>query len=63
MASHDLNLAAALSDRAVLLDEGAVAAEGTPGEVLREEVLSRVYGVPMKRVEQGDGLGFVFPDL
>jgi len=56
LASHDLNLAAAMSDRAVLLDEGAVAAEGTPDEVLREDVLSAVYGVPMRRIEREAGV-------
>jgi iron complex transport system ATP-binding protein len=63
MASHDLNLAAAMSDRAVLLDQGAVAAEGPPGEVLREEVLSRVYGLPMRRVPREGGPPFVFPEI
>jgi iron complex transport system ATP-binding protein len=63
MASHDLNLAAALADRAVLLDGGAVAAEGTPAEVLRPDVLSRVYGVPMRRVEQEAGRVVVVPEV
>jgi iron complex transport system ATP-binding protein len=61
MASHDLNLAAALADRAVLLEEGAVAAEGTPDAVLRPEVLSRVYGVPMERVAAAGGTPVVVP--
>ena len=64
MASHDLNLAAALSDRAVLLDGGAVAAEGTPASVLQPDTLSRVYGVPMERVDgTGGGTPFVFPKV
>jgi iron complex transport system ATP-binding protein len=63
MASHDLKLAAALSDRAVLLDAGAVAAEGTPSDVLRPDVLSRVYDVPMRRVEQEPGRVVVVPDV
>ena len=62
MASHDLNLAAALADRAVLLDEGRVAAEGTPESVLEPETLTRVYGVRMERVTTpGGGVPFVFP--
>src|SRR3954470_19803465 len=52
MASHDLNLAGAFADRLVLLDEGSVAATGAPGDVLNPELLRRVYGVPMQRVEQ-----------
>jgi iron complex transport system ATP-binding protein len=62
LASHDLNLAAAMSDRAVLLDDGRVAAEGTPAQVLREEVLSAVYGVPMRRLEREGGVPVVFPE-
>jgi ABC-type cobalamin/Fe3+-siderophores transport system ATPase subunit len=61
MASHDLNLAAALADRAILLDEGAVAAEGTPDAVLRAETLSRVYGVPMERAPVAGGAPVVYP--
>jgi iron complex transport system ATP-binding protein len=41
---HDLSLAGSACDRVVLLDQGKVAAAGTPAEVLRVEVLERVYG-------------------
>lgn len=44
---HDLTLAAAHADRMVLLEQGRVAAEGTPAEVLRPELLSRVYRHPV----------------
>ena len=40
---HDLNLAAGYSDRIVLLEQGRVAADGTPSEVLTEANLQRVY--------------------
>jgi iron complex transport system ATP-binding protein len=60
MASHDLNLAAAMADRAVLLDGGAVAAQGKAGDVLEPGLLSRVYGVSMERVAAGP---LVFPRL
>jgi len=56
MASHDLNLAGATADRLVLLDEGKVAAEGAPGEVLDPQILSRVYGVQMERIERKPGM-------
>jgi iron complex transport system ATP-binding protein len=45
---HDLNAAARHADRIVLLERGAVAATGTPGEVLDAAVLSRVYAQPMR---------------
>ena len=45
---HDLNLAAAHTDRLILLDHGAAAAVGTPAEVLTGERLSAVYRQPMQ---------------
>lgn len=42
---HDLNMAARWADEVVLLDAGAVAARGTPREVLTSSLLERVYGV------------------
>lgn len=48
---HDLNIAARFADRIVLLADGAVAAIGTPDEVLREETLERVYRNPVVVVE------------
>ena len=62
MASHDLNLAAAFADRIVLLHEGKVAAEGKPGEVLQPELLQNVYGLAMKRIDDG-GRPMVVPQL
>jgi len=41
---HDLTLAALYCDRLVLLDRGAVVAEGTPDSVLRPELIARTYG-------------------
>jgi len=40
---HDLNLAAAYSDRIVLLQSGRLAADGSPHAVLSEATISRVY--------------------
>ena len=40
---HDLNLAALYFDRLILLDEGQVAANGSPAEVLREESIRQVF--------------------
>jgi iron complex transport system ATP-binding protein len=44
MVSHDLNLASAYADRLLLLNEGRVAALGSPAEVLTTESLERSYG-------------------
>jgi len=42
---HDLNLAIAYADEIVLLDEGKVAAAGSPATVITPERIARVFGV------------------
>lgn len=42
---HDLNQAAAYSDRLVLMRDGGVIAQGTPGQVLTETLIRRVFGL------------------
>ena len=44
---HDLNLAAAYADRVVLMHQAQVVASGTPGEVLRADLLESVFDIPM----------------
>jgi iron complex transport system ATP-binding protein len=41
---HDLNLTASYCDRVVLLNKGAIVAQGTPAEVLTAEHIAEVYG-------------------
>jgi iron complex transport system ATP-binding protein len=45
--SHQLNLVARFADRIVLLHRGRIAAAGTPAEVMRGDVLERVYEWPL----------------
>ncbi len=47
LVSHDLNLAAELADRLLLLAGGRLAALGTPGEVLEPARLEQAYGCPV----------------
>jgi iron complex transport system ATP-binding protein len=47
LVTHGLDLAAQFSDRMLLLSRGRVAAEGPPEAVLREDVLTEVYGWPI----------------
>ena len=47
LVSHDLNLAAEVSDRLLLLDDGRPARLGPPAEVLESALLSRVYACPV----------------
>nr|WP_249027105.1 ABC transporter ATP-binding protein [Amycolatopsis lexingtonensis] len=42
---HDLDQAAAVADRVLLLEDGRVTAEGSPADVLTSANLSRAYGI------------------
>ncbi|WCD86163.1 Hemin import ATP-binding protein HmuV [Streptomyces xanthophaeus] len=45
---HDLGLAAAYADRAAVLHDGRIAADGAPAEVFEGGLLSRVYRQPVE---------------
>ncbi len=47
LVSHQLNLVARFATSMILLDAGRVVAAGTPGEVMRGDVLERVYRWPI----------------
>ena len=54
---HDLNLAARFADRIAVLHENSLAAVGTPEEVLKEDILSKVYDIPVRVLnDPGEGL-------
>jgi iron complex transport system ATP-binding protein len=60
---HDLNLAARYCDDLVLLDGGRVAGAGTVDEVLDPDLLTRVYGIGVRRLDDGDGPHLLFSSL
>jgi len=57
---HDINLAARLCDRMVLLSNGRVAAQGLPADVLVADHLRDVYGVETERIDRPSGAPAVF---
>ena len=59
--THHINLAARFADRMILLDRGRIAAEGTPGEVLRRDILRAVFGWPVEVAPWKDGSPQVVP--
>jgi iron complex transport system ATP-binding protein len=54
--THDLNLALQFADRVLVLDQGRVAGDGAPSDVLTPELLDRVFGV--RAVMQGRWLHY-----
>ncbi len=57
---HDLTLAARYCGRVVLLDKGAIVADGPTGEALRTDLLEAVYGVGMVPLDV-DGTRILLP--
>jgi len=54
--THELNLAAELADRVLLMDRGRLVCQGAPDEVLQSDLLSRVFQTPV-RVERNPASG------
>jgi len=46
---HDLNLAARFADRVLILSDGDLVVDGPPEVALTPEILSKVYGVAVRR--------------
>lgn len=59
-AMHDLNLAAEIGDRSMLLAEGRVALDGPTDDVLASPLLDQTYGVPFDRFTDPTGRMRVF---
>lgn len=51
---HDLNAASVYADHIVVMADGQVVAAGSPEEIMQEELLSEVFGLPI-RVREIDG--------
>ena len=51
---HDINLAADIADRIVLMRHGCVIKSGAPAEVLNAESLAETFGTPMTVMRDGD---------
>ncbi len=48
LVSHDLSLSAEVADRLILMDNGRIAGDGTPEEVLRPDILDGVYNCELR---------------
>jgi len=61
--THDLMLLDPYFDRVFAMRDGRVAASGAPDDVLREELLSEVYGDEHVRARRAFGRTFVWSEL
>lgn len=55
IALHDLNLAAMFCDRIIVLHNGRIVAEGTPNDVITEDLVREVYSVRARVQTSADG--------
>jgi len=62
MTLHDPNLASLFSDKIVVINSGNKITEGSPKEVLTEELIKRVYGIDVVRVSY-NGKNIIYPNL
>ncbi|MFJ2621542.1 ABC transporter ATP-binding protein [Glutamicibacter sp. NPDC087344] len=51
MVLHDLNLAARYADYLVAMRDGSIRAQGTPGEILTEDVVNEVFGLSCRVIQ------------
>ena len=58
-AAHDVNWAAAYSDRMLVMDRGSLALDAPPSEVMRTDVMQRFFGVDAAVVETAAGTWIV----
>lgn len=58
---HDLNLAAMFCDELIMMKDGKIKFQGTPGEVLTEENLKDIYNLKAKVIKDEKGVPFVVP--
>ncbi|MFZ2493322.1 MAG: ABC transporter ATP-binding protein [Thermoanaerobaculia bacterium] len=61
-ASHDLNWAAAYSDRVVVMQKGRIALDATPAEVMQPDVMRAYFGLEVDAVQAG-GRSWVVPHV
>ncbi len=61
---HDLNLAALMADRVIVMGRGRIAADGRPSVTINEQIIGKVFGVSdaINRIPP-DSQPFVLPHL
>ncbi len=57
---HDMNFAMSLSDAVLVMDQGVIAGQGSPEEILSSGVLERSLGVRCEKLTASDGTSHYF---
>ena len=52
---HDVNFAARYADHVVAMKDGLVVEQGSPAEIMRDDVLSRIFDTPVTVVDGPHG--------
>lgn len=58
---HDLNLASMFCDELIIMKEGRIMYQGTPKEVLTEEILKEIYNLKSKVIVDENGIPYIIP--
>lgn len=59
---HDVNMAARYADHVIALRGGKVIMQGTPGDLMKAQVLSDIYGVSMQVLDRAQGSPIAVPE-
>lgn len=51
---HDINMAAEVADKIILMSDGLIVAAGKPEEVLQPDTLEATFGIPMQLLRDGE---------
>ena len=63
LALHDLHLASRFCKRLLLISNGEIIADGSPKDVIKKDLLEKVYGVKINIFSKDDGSFIVTPEI
>ena len=58
---HDLNLSTMVADRMILMKQGKIVAQGAPGQVMHDRILTEVYDCPVRVAQAPPDRAWVLP--
>ncbi|KGX86241.1 ABC transporter ATP-binding protein [Pontibacillus litoralis] len=61
MVLHDINQAIQFSDYLIIMKDGEIFAEGSPSEIITEQLIKKIYGIDVKVFENSETGLYVIP--